>query len=54
MIEFVAGLGIVAYGVLAFTLGTRYLKVVDHTTGHHDEAEVEAELTPGVLPVSGD
>ena len=54
LIEFVAGAGIVAYGMLAFTLGARYLKVVDHTSGHHDEAEVEAEISPSPLPVSGD
>jgi molybdopterin-containing oxidoreductase family membrane subunit len=31
LVEFVSGLGIVAYGVLAFTLGVRYLKVVDYS-----------------------
>jgi Ni/Fe-hydrogenase subunit HybB-like protein len=30
LIEFVSGLGIIAYGLLAFTLGVRYLKVVDY------------------------
>jgi Ni/Fe-hydrogenase subunit HybB-like protein len=30
LIEFVSGAGIVAYGLLAFTLGVRYLKVVDY------------------------
>jgi Ni/Fe-hydrogenase subunit HybB-like protein len=30
LIEFIAGAGVVAYGVLAFTLGARYLNVVDH------------------------
>jgi Ni/Fe-hydrogenase subunit HybB-like protein len=54
LIEFIAGIGIVAYGVLAFTLGTRYLKVVDHTSGLHDEAEVETEISHSALPVSGD
>jgi Ni/Fe-hydrogenase subunit HybB-like protein len=30
LIEFLAGAGIVSYGLLAFSLGVRYLKVVDH------------------------
>ncbi len=30
LIEFVTGAGIVAYGWLAFTLGVRYLNIVDH------------------------
>jgi molybdopterin-containing oxidoreductase family membrane subunit len=31
LIEFLAGAGVVAYGVLAVTLGIRYLNVVDHS-----------------------
>ncbi len=30
LVEFAVGAGIVAYGLLAFTLGVRYLNVVDH------------------------
>lgn len=30
LIEFLAGAGIVSFGLLAFSLGVRYLKVVDH------------------------
>jgi len=30
LIEFLAGAGIIGYGLLAFSLGVRYLKVVDH------------------------
>lgn len=30
LVEFVAGIGVVSYGLLAFTLGVRYLNVVDH------------------------
>jgi len=32
LIEFIAGAGVVAYGLLAFILGARYLNVVDHNT----------------------
>ena len=31
IIEILSGAGVVAYGLLAFSLGVRYLKVVDHT-----------------------
>jgi Ni/Fe-hydrogenase subunit HybB-like protein len=30
LIEVLAGLGVIAYGLLAFSLGVRYLRVVDH------------------------
>jgi Ni/Fe-hydrogenase subunit HybB-like protein len=30
LIEFLAGGGIVSFGLLAFSLGVRYLRVVDH------------------------
>jgi Ni/Fe-hydrogenase subunit HybB-like protein len=30
LIEIVSGLGVIAYGLLGFSLGVRYLKVVDH------------------------
>ena len=30
IIEILSGAGVVAYGLLAFSLGVRYLKVVDH------------------------
>jgi Ni/Fe-hydrogenase subunit HybB-like protein len=30
LIEIIAGAGVVAYGLLMFTLGVRYLKIVDH------------------------
>ncbi len=41
LVEFAAGAGIVAYGVMAFTLGVRYLNVVDHQPEpDHQEAAV--------------
>ncbi|HEX6384476.1 MAG TPA: NrfD/PsrC family molybdoenzyme membrane anchor subunit, partial [Anaerolineae bacterium] len=30
LIEIVTGLGVIAYGLLSFTLGVRYLRIVDH------------------------
>jgi Ni/Fe-hydrogenase subunit HybB-like protein len=35
LIEFLAGAGVVAYGLMAFTIGVRYLRVVDHTDAHN-------------------
>jgi len=34
LIEFMAGFGVIAYGVLAVSLGVRYLNVVDHSDIH--------------------
>jgi Ni/Fe-hydrogenase subunit HybB-like protein len=43
VIEWVTTGGIVAYGLLAFTLGARYLRVVDHpTVNHGDELHADA------------
>lgn len=46
LIEILTGAGVVAYGLMAFTLGVRYLKVVDHAEG---AAEVP-ELSRGAQP----
>jgi menaquinone reductase, integral membrane subunit len=43
LIEFLAGAGVVAYGLLAFSLGVRYLKVVDHQMPAHETEHVIAE-----------
>jgi len=47
-IEFLAGAGIIAYGLLVFTIGIRYFKVVDHTVMPH---EFETE-EPAPQPVT--
>jgi Ni/Fe-hydrogenase subunit HybB-like protein len=50
LIEFLAGGGIVSYGLLAFSLGVRYLKVVDHNVAKAKEVEskvIEAIPVPG-------
>ncbi|HEY5901409.1 MAG TPA: hypothetical protein VIU39_02570, partial [Anaerolineales bacterium] len=49
LIEWVTGLGIVAYGLLAFSLGVKYLRVVDHAlieTEAEDVAEGVEEAVP--------
>jgi Ni/Fe-hydrogenase subunit HybB-like protein len=54
LIEILAGVGIVAYGLLAISLAVRYLNLVDHTRvdhGHEAHADVPADgsiqLAPG-------
>ncbi len=45
LIEWLAGMGIIAYGLMLFSVGVRYLRVVDHTI--YDEAHVPvAEQVP--------
>ena len=47
LVELVSGLGIIAYGLLAFSLGVRYLKVVDHrlTVEETERVPVESRET---------
>jgi molybdopterin-containing oxidoreductase family membrane subunit len=35
LVEFLAGAGVVAYGLMAFTIGVRNLRVVDHYNAHN-------------------
>ncbi|MEW5831175.1 MAG: NrfD/PsrC family molybdoenzyme membrane anchor subunit [Chloroflexota bacterium] len=49
LIEWVAGLGVIAYGLLAFSLGVRYLRVVDHTLVEEEHAEAPHK-TPEQVP----
>ena len=42
LIEFMAGVGVIAYGAMAITLGARYLNIVDHREVH----EVIVETKP--------
>jgi Ni/Fe-hydrogenase subunit HybB-like protein len=47
LIEYLTGAGIVAYGLLAFTLGVRYLNVVDHYPVADEEVEAQLPLVAG-------
>jgi len=44
LVEWAVGLGVIAYGFLAFSLGVRYLRVVDHrfTDEEHEVVKVKA------------
>jgi molybdopterin-containing oxidoreductase family membrane subunit len=50
LIEIVSGLGIIAYGLLAFSVGVRYLRVVDHRLTV-EEAETVKVQAAGTIPV---
>ena len=48
LIEFLTGVGIVAYGLMAFTLGVRYLNVVNHESAPHpDQDSLKAMASVG-------
>jgi len=51
LIEYLTGGGIVGYGLLAFSLGVRYLKVVDHGLV---KAHAEVAKLVEAIPVPGD
>ena len=44
LVEWASGLGIIAYGLLAFSLGVKYLRVVDHRliSAEHETVQIEA------------
>jgi Ni/Fe-hydrogenase subunit HybB-like protein len=51
LIEFLAGAGVISFGLLAFSLGVRYLKVVDSNL---EKAPIEERKIAEVVPVPGD
>jgi Ni/Fe-hydrogenase subunit HybB-like protein len=53
LIEWLVGGGVVAFGLMAFTLGVQYLGIVDHGV---EEMVSEPTLDPGIeaVPALGD
>jgi Ni/Fe-hydrogenase subunit HybB-like protein len=51
LIEFLSGTGVISFGLLAFSLGVRYLKVVDHNP---EKVLAEEPKTTEAIPVTGD
>jgi Ni/Fe-hydrogenase subunit HybB-like protein len=51
LIEILTGAGIVSYGLLSFSLGVRYLKVVDHNVA---KVHVRESKVIEAIPVPGD
>ena len=48
LIEFMAGAAIIAYGLTAFSLGVKYLRVVDHSLIEEEHAKVKVEAVEPV------
>jgi len=51
IIEILTGAGIISYGLLSFSLGVRYLKVVDHNS---TKVHIADSKVIGAVPVTGD
>jgi Ni/Fe-hydrogenase subunit HybB-like protein len=49
LVEIMTGAAIIAYGLTAFSLGVKYLRVVDHTLVEAEHAEVNVEATEHVV-----
>jgi Ni/Fe-hydrogenase subunit HybB-like protein len=54
LIEFLAGGGIVSYGLLAFSLGVRYLKVVSHQSAERRVKELQPQKMEHIPVPAGD
>ena len=52
LIEIIVGTGIVAYGLLAFTIGVRYMNIIDHDVKHEEKRMVGEELIPEAAPAA--
>lgn len=48
LVEFLAGAAIIAYGLTAFSLGVKYLRVVDHTLIEEEHETVKVKATEPV------
>jgi molybdopterin-containing oxidoreductase family membrane subunit len=49
LIEIMAGAAIIAYGLTAFSLGVKYLRVVDHSLVEEEHAKVKVEAVEPVV-----
>ena len=49
LVEIMTGAAIIAYGLTAFSLGVKYIRVVDHTLVEAEHAEVNVEATEHVV-----
>jgi Ni/Fe-hydrogenase subunit HybB-like protein len=48
-IEIMAGAAIIAYGLTAFSLGVRYLRVVDHSLVEEEHVKIKVEAAKPVI-----
>jgi Ni/Fe-hydrogenase subunit HybB-like protein len=52
LVEWVTGLGVIAYGLLAFSLGVKYLRVVDHSLVETEHEVVSVKTGEVVAAIS--
>jgi Ni/Fe-hydrogenase subunit HybB-like protein len=48
LVEWMAGMGIISYGLMLFSLGVRYLRVVDHRPVHEAQEPITVEAAEAV------
>ena len=48
LVEFFSGAAIIAYGLTAFSLGVKYLRVVDHTLVETEHETIKVKSTETV------
>jgi hypothetical protein len=48
LIEILSGAAIIAYGLTAFSLGVKYLRVVDHSLIEEEHEKVKVEIVEPV------
>ena len=54
LVEWAAGLGVIAYGLMAFTLGVKYLNVVDQDGGYHDTHQAHVPAGAAAVAAGSD
>ena len=54
LVEIATGAGVISYGLLMFTLGVRYLNIVDHRKHGHAVQETTVSVDRAPVPVAGD
>ena len=50
LVEILAGLGIIAFGFFAFTIGVEYLNIVNHRQVHAHQEHQDHTVQPAVAP----
>jgi Ni/Fe-hydrogenase subunit HybB-like protein len=50
LLEMMVGLGVIAYGLLAITLGVRFLNIVNYKASAHGDHELESNAIPELAP----
>jgi Ni/Fe-hydrogenase subunit HybB-like protein len=48
LVEWATGLGVIAFGLLVFSLGVKYLRVVDHRLTEEEHATMKVKATESV------